>query len=237
MMLLPRASDAVHKAWLYRLLTGIADDSFLVAALRFKGGTCAAMQGFVDRFSVDLDFDLIESEKKTEVCVHLEKIFGKLGLAVKDKSAKVPQYFLKYPNKGEERNTIELDVVFPPPKSNEYEAVRFEEIDRIIYCQTLETMFANKLVAVLDRYQRHGSIAARDLFDIHTFLLAGRSYRREVIEERTGKSAEEYIADLKVFIEKCVTQTHIDQDLNTLLSADRFKKVRGVIKREVLMFL
>ncbi len=49
--------DNIHKAWLYRVLEGIASDKYLPSVLYFKGGTCASMLGWLDRFSVDLDFD------------------------------------------------------------------------------------------------------------------------------------------------------------------------------------
>ena len=53
-----RPADARHKAQLLRLLTAIVDSPYLSQNLYFKGGTCASMLGFLDRFSVDLDFDL-----------------------------------------------------------------------------------------------------------------------------------------------------------------------------------
>jgi predicted nucleotidyltransferase component of viral defense system len=236
-MILPKPSDAIHKAWLYRLLSAIADDSFLTANLRFKGGTCASMRGIIDRFSIDLDFDLIDSSIRKDARVNLEKIFKKLGLKISDQSKNVPQYFLKYENKTGQRNTLKLDITFPPPKSNDYEPVRFTEIDRIIHCHTIPTMFANKLVTVTDRQAKFGTIAGRDIFDIHTFFMKGFRYKPEIIEERTGKSASSYMQVLKDFIEKNVTQTIIDQDLNTLLPPELFKTVRGVLKREVVMFL
>jgi len=235
-MILPKQSDSVHKAWLYRLLSAIADDAFLTANLRFKGGTCASMMGIIDRFSVDLDFDLIDSSAVPEIRVRLEKIFKKLDLKIEDQSKKVPQYFLKYESAAG-RNTLKIDITFPPPKTNEYEPVRFTEIDRIIYCQTVSSMFANKLVTVMERFEKFGSIAGRDIFDIHTFFMKGFRYKPEIIEERTGKTATEFIRILTDFIEKKVTQTVIDQDLNTLLPPERFRKIRGVLKQEVLTFL
>lgn len=236
-MILPKPADALHKAWMYRLLKAIADDTFLVENLRYKGGTCAAMRGLIERFSIDLDFDLFMPENLENVRQNLEKIFRKLELKIDDQSAKVPQYFLKYDNRPGERNTIELDITFPAPKSNDYEPVRFVEIDRILYCQTTATMFANKLVSVLDRFQKHRSVAGRDIFDIHTFLLAGYEYKEGIIEERTGKTAEQFLKDLKKFIEKHFTQTIIDQDLNVLLPKDKFQKIRKILKQEVLMLL
>lgn len=237
MMLIPKPSDALHKAWLYRLLSAIADSQTLVSSLAFKGGTCTAMRGMIDRFSIDLDFDLILPEETDNIRRELEKIFKKLGLEIKDKSQNVPQYFLKYPSKEGERSTIKLDITCPPPQKNEYEMVRLPDIDRVLTCQTVDSMFANKLVAILERYQKFGSIAGRDLYDIHTFFIKGFRFKEEIIEERTGKKATLFLKDLRDFIEKHVTQTIIDQDLNTLLLPERFKAIRKILKQEVLLFI
>src|SRR5665647_3161961 len=179
-MITPKAQDAKHKAWLFRLLSAIADDAYLVGVLYFKGGTCAAMQGFLDRFSVDLDFDYLgKKEDIADVQKKMEEIFEKLGLEIKDKSKKVPQYFLRYDSKPGERNTLKVDISFPPPESNKYESVEIIEIDRIMHCQTIETMFANKLVALIERYEKNRSIAGRDLYDVHHFFMQGFRYDGE----------------------------------------------------------
>lgn len=237
-MILPYAQDAVHKAWLYRLLMEIYDDATLSRLLYFKGGTCAAMLGYLDRFSVDLDFDLVGGETETaKVRTHLEKIFSRLGLAIKDKSNIAPQYFLKYPTRTPGRNTLKLDVSFPHPKSNIYEPKEFTEIDRIIMCQTIETMFANKLVALIDRNEKSGAIAGRDLYDIHHFFIEGRLYDESIIIERRGTPVREFLIDLETFIREQMTDTLIDQDLNALLPLKKFQQIRKVLKRETLMFV
>lgn len=236
-MLIPKAADALHKAWMYRVLTAIADDVFLASELCFKGGTCAAMRGFLERFSVDLDFDLPDPSRTNEVKTHLEKAFKRIGLKIHDQSSRQAQYFLKYDNKPRARNTLKLETSSLVAKANEYEEVRFEEIDRILRCQTIETMFANKLIAVKGRYKRNGSVAGRDLFDVHAFILKGYAFKREVIEELSGKKAEVYLKGLKNFIEKKFTQKDIDEDLNHLLPPEQFKKIRKTLKQEVLAFL
>jgi hypothetical protein len=236
-MLLPKPNDAIHKAWLYSVLTEIVDNSFLASVLRFKGGTCAAMLGLLERFSVDLDFDLIDSSQASAVQKELEKIFKKLGLSIKDQSQKAPQYFLRYPAQNRERNTLKLDVSFPAVQANDYEAYRLKDIDRIFYCQTPETMFANKLVALKDRYEKTGSIAGRDLFDLHSFFMGGLEFKPEVIAERRQSDPLSYLKELKHFIETNVTQSSIDQDLNTLLPAEEFKRIRGILKPQLLVFL
>ena len=237
-MFLPDPKEAIHKAWLYRLLAEIYDNPMLAGFLYFKGGTCAAMLGWLDRFSIDLDFDFVGKDTDLDVARNMmEKTFAKLGLIIKDKSRKIPQYFLKYPAKPGARNTIKIDATYPPPKSNIYQPYRFADIDRIIYCQTIETMFANKLVAALDRWEKFHSIAGRDIYDIHYFFLNGRRYEAAVIEERRKQAVGVFVKELVGFIDKKVNQTIIDQDINHLLSPDKFQKIRKVLKREVLMLL
>ena len=237
-MITLNSQDAVHKAWLYRVLIAIVDNANL-HDLYFKGGTCAALAGFLDRFSVDLDFDYVGDQKDlAKVRLELKKIFEKLGLEIKDTSVKAPQYFLKYPNKNiSGRNTLKIDITFPPPKANIYEPIRLVDIGRVVICQNIATMFANKLVAVLDRFERNNSIAGRDIYDIHYFFLNGYNYNKDVIIERTGLNLIDFFKKLSDFISKHVTEAVLNQDLNPLIPYERFNKFRKVLKREVLMFL
>jgi predicted nucleotidyltransferase component of viral defense system len=237
-MILPNKKDAIHRAWLYRILSAIYDNQFLAVNLYFKGGTSATMRGFLDRFSVDLDFDFIgESRDIPKIRKELEKIFTEIGLEIKDKSKTIPQYFLKYPNKAGERNTIKIDAATFKIKANKYEQVRLTDIDRIATCQTIETMFANKLVALIDRYEQSDVIAGRDLYDIHYFFMNGYGYDEDIIKERRSVRVGVFLNELISFIEKKITNTIIDQDLNMLLSPERFKQIRKILKKETLMFL
>lgn len=239
-MILPRPEDAIHKAWLYRVLTGFCDNPLISNSLYFKGGTCAGMRGLLDRFSIDLDFDYVAEDKKLPaVRKGMEEVFKYLGLEIKDKSQVVPQFFLKYnPRKENERNTIKIDVTMPPPESNIYEPVRLNDIDRILYCQTIETMFANKLVALIDRFEKTASIAGRDLYDIHYYFISGYRYSKEVILERRNIiNIENFFVELSKFINDNISETIISQDLNMLLPYEQFKRVRKILKQETLMFL
>jgi len=237
-MFLPQQKDAVHKAWMFRVLKEIAEDSYLVSVLRFKGGTCASMRNLLDRFSVDLDFDLAGDKKEVpKVQKHLEMIFEELGLEIKDKSQKAPQYFLRYPGEGSSRNNLKIDTFFPPLKGNKYEAVRLVEINKILYCQTIETMFANKLIALVDRFKKGRGIASRDLYDIHYFFMRGYGYDKKIIEEYFDQNIADFLKELDDFIDKNINQRTIDQDLNFLLPPDKFQKTRRSLKPETLMFL
>ena len=239
-MLTPRKQDVIHKGWLLRLLTAICENPLLSKKFGFKGGTCAAMRGFLNRFSVDLDFDLLSEKKEMpDIRSALEKIFVDLGLEIKDQSSKIPQYFLKYPvEDSSQRSTIKLDISFPAPKANDYEMVQLPEIDRVVQCQTLETLVANKLITIIARYERTGKLAGRDIFDVHHFLFNGFSYKKEVIlEQRREESLSIFFQKLIDFIEKHVTNTLIDQDLNHLLPGGEFQKIRKVLKQETVNLL
>ena len=238
MMILPDKKDAIHKAWLYRIVEAVADDARLAGVLYFKGGTCASMLGWLDRFSVDLDFDYAGDEKnipKTREI--LEKMFAKMGLIVKDKSKNGIQYFLKYDNADSGRRVLKIDASFPLFHSSKYWPERFLEIDRILTCQTKETMFAHKLAAVTDRFNKTGGIAGRDIYDIHHFFMNGWKYDEEVIKERTGKDTRKFLGELCDFIERKVAEKHIDEDLNPLLPASKFALARKTLKRETLTLI
>jgi len=122
-------------------------------------------------------------------------------------------------------------------KSNLYSSFYLIEIDRFAFCQTPETMFANKLVAVIDRYKKHKMIAGRDIYDIHHFFISGYQYNKAVIKERTNKQPIDYFKDLIEFIDTKVTDKIINEDLSFLLTYEKFQLVRMVLKREILMFL
>ena len=237
-LILPDKKDAIHKAWMFRVLRAIADDTRLTEMLVFKGGTCAAMRGFLDRFSVDIDFDYVGSaDEMVAAQERLEKLFSDLGLVIKDKSKEVPQYFLKYPAGESDRTTLKFEATTLANVANKVEKVRLLDIDRVFPCQTIETMFAHKLVALMDRYERHGSIAGRDVYDIHHFFLNGFSYNAEVILNRRGVSALQYLKKLRTFVMNHITETIINQDLNMLLSPDQFQKIRHILKEETLALL
>ena len=223
---------------MYRVLTSIVDTPELAKTLRFKGGTCAAMRGFLNRFSVDLDFDIIadkcELPRLRKKC---ELIFEKSPLEIKDQSSNTLQFFLKYPAGKRERNSLKIDCLIPPPKANKYELIYLPDIDRMVWCQTRETMVANKLVAPLDRFEKNGSIAGRDIFDIHAFLFQGFSYNSNVIVERRNQNISDFFEILIDFINNNITMKTIDQDLNPLLSIDVFKSIRKNLKTETIMLL
>ena len=226
-----------HEAYMYRLLAEILDNKYLVANSFFKGGTCARMLGYLDRFSVDLDFDVKKNIDKKKFREILYSIFKNLDIEIKDESKKALQFFLKYPAPSEKRNTVKIEFLDKIFKANKYESKYLLPIERTAMCQTVETMFAHKLIALIDRYEQGGSIAGRDVYDIHHFFLQGYDYNSQVIEQRRGVSALEYFKKLRKFIDNRITRKILEEDLNVLLEYKKFKQINKYLKKETLNFI
>jgi len=232
-----RPEDILHKSYLNRLLIEIVDRPMLAHNLAFKGGTCASMLGYLDRFSVDLDFDILKNADETVLRNEFHQVFDYLGFKITGELDKVLFFQLHYPNDPGKRNTMKISGSNLAVKSNQYKVQYFPEIDRLMNSQTIETMFANKLVAVTDRYELHQTVAGRDIYDIHNFFIHGYSYHAPVIQERTGLTPKDYFGKLIDFIKEHVNQTIINEDLNTLLPNSQFQQIRKILIPETLSLL
>ena len=232
-----RPDDIIHRSYLHRLLMEIVDQPLTAQNLAFKGGTCATMLGFLDRFSVDLDFDVLKNPDEDTLRRVFHQIFDQSGFRVALEFDQVLFFQLRYPSSPGKRSTLKVSASNKRVEANQYKAQYFPEIDRLINSQTIETMFANKLVAMTDRYEQHNTVAGRDLYDIHHFLIQGYSYHGAIIRERTGLEPKAYFGKLIDFIKTHVTQTTVDEDLNSLLPYKKFRQVRKILIPETLALL
>jgi len=236
-MIIPKPQDALHKMQLYRLLIAILDERWLSQNLYFKGGSCAAMLGWLDRFSVDLDFDLNPKADNKLITKKLFTVFKSLNLEVKTQAKDSPFFVLGYRVRPGFRNSLKLGIMRERVFANDYRALYLGEIDRYAICQTKETMVANKLVALVDRFKKHHVIAGRDVYDVHYFLSLGYPYKKEIIEERRKTTVLDYLLELREFIKDRITERIITQDLSYLLPFEKFKAIRKTLKTETLILI
>jgi hypothetical protein len=236
-MLDMRPEDIIHKSYLHRLLMEVVDQPLMAQTMAFKGGSCAAMLGYLDRFSVDLDFDVMEGANEVELRKIFHQVFDQLGFSLILEFDKVLFFQLRYPSSPGNRNTLKVNASNIRVEANQYKVQYFPEIDRLINSQTIGTMFANKMVAMTDRYTQHKTIAGRDIYDIHHFFIQGYPYNSAVIRERTGLEPMEYFEELITFIKKNVTQTIINEDINSLLPNRLFQQTRKILIPETLSIL
>ncbi len=76
-----------HKGFLIRILKDMYTDNTLGPVLGFKGGTAALLFYELPRFSVDLDFDLLDQKQEDHVFEKVGKIIASYG-KVKDQRKK-----------------------------------------------------------------------------------------------------------------------------------------------------
>jgi predicted nucleotidyltransferase component of viral defense system len=86
---------------------------------------------------------------------------------------------------GENDTNIKIDLNRKIWKANQYEIVSF--FGKPLRIQTKATIFANKLVALLER------MANRDIYDVYFFFQHLWEINEAVVEERTGKTLKEVL--------------------------------------------
>lgn len=214
-----------HEQVLKNILRDIYTNSNLQASLSFKGGTCLYMFYGLDRFSIDLDFNLrAETFDDEALNIIVEK-----HLRVIDREDKRNTWFwLGSYEKAFQKVKVEVSKRDYPD----------EYVNQDFYGLTISTMapsymFAHKLCAITDRKK----LQNRDIYDAHFMFSKNFEIADEIIKLRTGKATKEYLADLIPFIEKRVTANNVLNGLGELLADTQKDSVRATLKRAILFDL
>lgn len=173
-----------HKFLMMQILKDIYSDAMLASALGFKGGTALMFFYQLPRFSVDLDFNLLDVSKQEEVFKRVRAILLKYG-KIHDEALKFygPLLVLDY-GVGERKLKVEISN---RQYDNHYE---WRNLLGINVCVMTEAdMFAHKLCALLDRTETTN----RDIFDCWFFLNRRTPINRQIVESRMGTSLETYL--------------------------------------------
>jgi len=193
----------VHKNILIKILKDIYADSSLGPILGFKGGTAAYLFYNLERFSVDLDFDLLDREKEEYVFQAIKKILENYGtLKQADKKRFNLIYVLSYSGKIPEAQNIKVEINRRDFGSR-YEVKSYLGISMKVMIQ--EDMFAHKLCAMHERMGKTN----RDIFDVWYFLQNGWLINKEIIERRTEMV-------FRKFLQKCIDLLEEMSDQNIL---------------------
>lgn len=182
-----------HKNILIKILKDIYTDSTIGPILGFKGGTTAYLFYGLNRFSVDLDFDLLDLEKEDYVFKQIKKILENYGPVKEARKKKFNLFYtLSYKEKEEGAQNIKVEIN-RRDFGSKYEVKSYLGISMKVMVK--EDMFANKLVAMFERIGKTN----RDLYDVWFFLKNDWPVNKEIIEKRTDMKFEE-------FLEKCVKE-------------------------------
>ena len=179
-----------HKTVLFQILKDVYSDTLIAPFLGFKGGTAAVMFYGLDRFSADLDFDLLDESGQDTVFERIVKIVSTYGV-LKESYKKRFSLFCLLSYEDQARN-IKVEVNRRQFGSN-YELKTYLGVSMLV--MTPEDMFAHKLMAMSERIGK----TSRDIYDVWFFLQHRFPINKEIVEARSGMSFNE-------LIEKCISQ-------------------------------
>jgi len=216
-----------HKFFLVQILKDIYSDIELANWLGFKGGTALMFFYDLPRFSIDLDFNLINTEKVDAVYDKVRTIILKYG-TITDEAKKFygPIIVLDY-GIGERKLKVEISV---RSFDNQYEIKNLLGINMKVLVQS--DMFAHKLCALLDR----NTLANRDIFDCWFFMQKQTPINKTIVESRMGMYYSEYL-------QKCIdtldamSDKGLLQGLGELMDNDLKNFVRSKLRTETIGLL
>ncbi|MFW6174045.1 MAG: nucleotidyl transferase AbiEii/AbiGii toxin family protein [Elusimicrobiota bacterium] len=183
----------IHNANLIDLLKSIYSDSSLGPLLGFKGGTAAHLFYGLDRFSVDLDFDLLDPKKEEKVFEKIKKIAKKQGTIKEATNKRYTLFVLLSYSVGSKNIKIEINK---RQFKSKYHTLNHLGIPMLV--MTKRDMFTNKLVALTDR----PTTVNRDIYDVYFFLKNRWEINKKMVEERTEMKFTQYLKHCIKFLEK-----------------------------------
>lgn len=222
-----------HNLVMGQIIIDLYKNKNLSSVLGFKGGTCAYYFYGLPRFSVDLDFDLLQTDKATQKQIFEEvgKILVKHG-DIKDSIIKffTIWFLLSY---GTEDHNIKVEINTRHQEKNIHEYYEFKELMGVpMLVPKPEYMFATKLTALINRK----TLVMRDVFDIHYFASNNWDIDRQVVELRTGKNFKEYLRDCILVIEN-IKENELLSGIGELIDAKQKQWVKKFLKSETVALL
>lgn len=179
------------------------------------------------RFSTDLDFNLLDLSKETDVFEEIRNILLKYG-RIHDEAMKFYGSILVLDyGAGERKLKVEIS------KRNFGDSYLIQNLLGIdIKVMESSCMFSHKLCALLDRNE----LTNRDIFDCWFLMEKRTPLVRGIIEERMGMSLEDYL-------DKCITTlaalkpTGLLNGLGELMDAEWKNFVRTKLLPETIQLL
>ena len=216
-----------HKTVLFQILKEIYSDSLVAPFLGFKGGTAAVMFYGLDRFSVDLDFDLLDEGGQDAIFERVVKIVSKHG-NLKEAYKKRFNLFCLLSYEDRARN-IKVEVNRRQFGSR-YEIKTYLGVSMLVMVP--EDMFAHKLMAMSERIGK----TSRDIYDVWYFLQNRFPINKEIVEARSGMPFDK-------LLEKCINQLEKMDNRRILVGVGEFSTAsqkdwsRAKLRQETIALL
>ncbi|MFH2085341.1 MAG: nucleotidyl transferase AbiEii/AbiGii toxin family protein [bacterium] len=206
-----------------KILLDLVSEKRLASKLGFKGGTALYLFYGLDRFSTDLDFDLIGDGGEKEI-----ELVGKIiknNLTIVDKKTKrFTWYWMGSYEKGEHKVKVEINT---RQYANEYEQRDFRGYS--IKVMKPEYMMAHKLCAVIDRK----NLQNRDLYDVWWMLEQDFPLNKGIVKTRMGIGMDEYWVELIKKVDELPENYDILQGLGEVMEYRKKDWVRDNLLKEL----
>jgi hypothetical protein len=135
-----------HRYFLVQILKDIYSDRELANLLGFKGGTALMFFYDLPRFSVDLDFNLLDSEQQNFANNKIRKIMLKYGTMHDETPKFYGSVFVLNYGFGQSKLKVEVSI---RDYGDLYESKNFMSVE--VKLMKISNMFSHKLCALTDR--------------------------------------------------------------------------------------
>lgn len=216
-----------HQTILIKIIKEIYSNTDLAKDLGFKGRTALYLFYDLPRLSVDLDFNLINPERKDFVFEKLKKILAKFGQLEDASEKRFTLFFLLSYEKTQRKIKIEVFKRVIHPK---YETKNYLGIPVLV--ATKEALATGKLAAFLTRKK----FASRDLFDLWFLLKNDFSFDEKYLKEQTGFDLKTALKKAKAKL-KTISQNQLLQGIGELIEEKQKNWIKDKLKSEVEFYL
>jgi predicted nucleotidyltransferase component of viral defense system len=195
--------------------------------LAFKGGTLAYLCFGLDRFSTDIDIDILDLKTEQLILERMRILLLNIGQIKNETLGKhLHRWIFRYDDKG---MNIKVELNKRSLTHNDYE---FQTIEGIpLRCMTRDTAVAHKLLALSERFYN------RDLYDVHFFFKNHFPFKEEIIRERSGKSSETFIKKLLQELPHYFTENSVLAGLGDVLTDKQKARVKPHLLDETIKIL
>ena len=218
---------ATHKTILFQILKDIYSDTTISPFLGFKGGTAALMFYGLDRFSVDLDFDLLDESQEKNVFDRMLNIVKRFGTIKKSHVKRFNLFIvLSYEDKA---HNVKVEINRRQFGSR-YEIKTYLGIS--LQVMVIQDMFAHKLMAM---YERAGK-TSRDIYDVWFFLKNRYPINTEIVEKRAGMPINQLVKRCVDHLER-MSNRHILDGVGELITSSQKDWARAKLREETIALL
>ncbi|HRX63529.1 MAG TPA: nucleotidyl transferase AbiEii/AbiGii toxin family protein [Candidatus Absconditabacterales bacterium] len=220
------SDNELHEKYIKILLNDIFTNK-IGDFLAFKGGTLAYLLHELDRFSTDIDLDLIDIDREQDVVEEVRKILSIHGDIKNETLGKsIHRWIFRY---DEKNMNIKVEINKTIHKNNNYEKINIENIN--INCMSKESIFSNKLVALSERFYN------RDLYDVHFFFRKNFPLQESLIIERTDLTVKEFLGKLIKELPNQFRENTILSGLGEVLNNKQKHRVKKYLLSETIEYL